>query len=206
MIIIIWSAVRSRPSPTIANRQKRQLSPLPLELVLNGAEIDQVSEHRLLGITIDNKLRWDSHINNVCKTVSRRVFLLSKLRYFVDIDTRKLFFNAHIKPHIDYASVVWDGCSDVLRKTLNSLHRRAVKLILPDTTLTTDQKLKAIRIMSLQNQLEYNKGLFMYSSLAMRPQSTYLTCTHTLPLTCTHTLPHAIPILGTITLVCLGQG
>ena len=31
-----------------------------------------------------------------------------------------------------------------------------------------------------------------------RPQSTYLTCTHTLPC--------AIPVLGTITLVCLGQG
>jgi len=103
-------------SMTIATRQKHQLSPLPLDLVLHGAKIEQVSEHRLLGITIENKLRWDSHINNVCKTVSRRVFLLSKLRYIVDTDTRKLFFNAHIKPHIDYASVVWDGCSDVLKR------------------------------------------------------------------------------------------
>ena len=93
-------------SMTIATRQKHQLSPLQLDLVLNGAKIDQVSEHRLLDITIDNKLRWDSHTNNVCKTVSRRVFLLSKLRYIIDIDTRKLFFGAHIKPHIDYASVV----------------------------------------------------------------------------------------------------
>ena len=109
-------------SLTIATRQKHHLSPLPLDLVLNGAKIDQVSEHRLLGITIDNKLLWDSHINNVCKTVSKRVFLLSKLRYIVDIDTRKVFFNAHIKPHIDYASVVWDGCSNVLKKRLNSLH------------------------------------------------------------------------------------
>ena len=67
-------------SMTITTRQKHQLSPLPLDLVLNGAKIDQVSEHSLLGITIDNKLRWDSHINNVCKTVSIRVFLLSKLR------------------------------------------------------------------------------------------------------------------------------
>ena len=93
-------------SVTIATRQKHQLSSLPFDLVLNGAKIDQVSEHRLLGITINNKLRWDLHTNNVCKTVSKRVFLLSKLRYNVDIDTRKLFFNAHIKPHIDYASVV----------------------------------------------------------------------------------------------------
>ena len=41
-------------SMTVATRQKHQLSSLPLDLVLNGAKIDQVSEHRLLGINIDN--------------------------------------------------------------------------------------------------------------------------------------------------------
>ena len=137
-------------SVTIATRQKHQLSPLALDLVLNGAKIDQESEHPFLGIIIQNKFRWDSHTNNVCKTVPRRVFLLSKLRYIAYINTRTSFFNAHIKLHIDCASVVWDGCSDVLKKILNSLHRRAVKLIFPDTTLTTNQKLKEWRIMSLQ--------------------------------------------------------
>ena len=134
----------------------------------------------------------------MCKTVSRRVFLLSKLRYIVDIDTRKLSFYAHIKPNVDYASFVWDGCSDVLKKRINSLHRRAVKLILPDTTLTTDQKLKEMRIVSLQQQPEYNKGLFIYRVLSNEAPG-YIS-------NCTHTLPHAIPTLGTITLVCLGQG
>ena len=36
--------------------------------------------------------------------------------YIVDTDTLKLFFNAHIKSHIDYASVVWGGCIDANRK------------------------------------------------------------------------------------------
>ena len=99
MIIIIWSSTDQ--DKVYDNRYQTETPVVPLDLVLNGAKIDQVSEHRLLGITIDNKLRWDSHINNVCKTVSRRVFLLSKLRYIVDIDTRKLFFNAHIKPGSD---------------------------------------------------------------------------------------------------------
>ena len=89
-----------------------------------------------------------------------------KLRYIVDIDTRKLFFSAHIKPHIDYASIVGYGCSDALKKRLNSLYRRAVNLILPDTTLTTDRKLKEVKIMNLQKQPEYNKGLFMYGVLS----------------------------------------
>ena len=93
----------------------------------------------------------------MCKSVSRRVFLLPKLRYIVDIDTRKLFFSAHIKPHINYASVVWDGCSDVLKKRLNSLHRRAVKLIFKDTTLTTDHKFKEMRIRSLYTEGSVHK-------------------------------------------------
>ena len=42
-------------SMTIATRHKHQLSPVPLDLVLNGAIIDQVSEHRLLDITINNE-------------------------------------------------------------------------------------------------------------------------------------------------------
>ena len=135
----------------------------------------------------------------MCKTVSRRVFLLSKIRHIVDVDTKKLFFNAYIKLHIDY---VWDGCSDVLnnnKRRLNSLHRGAVKLILPDKTLTTDQKLKEMRIMSLQKQPEYNNGLFMYRLLS-NEASEYISNLYT------HTLPHAIPVIGTITLVCLGQG
>ena len=133
------------------------------------------------------------------KTVSRQVFLLSKLRCIVEIDTRKLFFNALIKHHSDYAAVVWDGCSDVLKKRLNSLHRRPAKLTFPDTILTTDQKLKEMRIMSLQKQLEYNNGLLMYSVLNNEAPE-YISNLYT------HTLPHAIPTLGTISIVCLGQG
>ena len=68
-------------------------------------KVEQAAEHRLLGIITD-KLRWDTHTDTLCKTFSKRVFLLSKLKRIVDTDTLKLFFNAHIKSHIDYASVV----------------------------------------------------------------------------------------------------
>ena len=53
--------------------------------------------------------------------------------------------------------------------------------------------------MSLQKQLEYNKGLFMYRVLS-NEATVYISNLYT------HTLPLAIPTLGTISLVCLGQG
>ena len=53
--------------------------------------------------------------------------------------------------------------------------------------------------MSLQKHPEYNKDLSKYRLLSNEAPE-YIANLYT------HTLPHAIPILGTITLVCLGQG
>ena len=53
---MVFKPIKTK-SMTIAIRQKHQLSPLPLDLVLRGTKIDEVSEHHLLCITIDNKLR-----------------------------------------------------------------------------------------------------------------------------------------------------
>jgi len=50
---------------------------LPLNLKFETAPIEKVSKHRLLGVTVDEQLKWQTHIN-ICKTVSRNIFLLSK--------------------------------------------------------------------------------------------------------------------------------
>ena len=73
-----------------------------------------------------------------------------------------MFYNAHVRSHIDYASTVWDGCGDVHLKRLDSLNRRAAKLIVPDINLTTDQKMGAAGMLSLHNHFSYNKGVFMH--------------------------------------------
>ena len=101
----------------ITTRQKHQLSDLSSRLSLDGQNIENVTEHRLLGLVVDNKFRWQAQIEHICKSMSKELFLLSQLQHIINIDTRKLFYNAHIKPHIDYASVVWDGCGEVHLKT-----------------------------------------------------------------------------------------
>ena len=75
------------------------------------------------------------------------------------------FYNAHIKPHVDYASVVWDGCGEVNLKQLNSLHRREGKLILPDPSPSTEQKMSALGILNLPQQLTSDKAVFMHNVL-----------------------------------------
>ncbi|WP_419600928.1 hypothetical protein, partial [Thiolapillus sp.] len=67
---------------------------------------------------IDAEMKWQSQLSNVCKIVSKKLFLLSQLRYYVNVKARKLFYSAHILSHINYASTLWDDCNGVhLKKT-----------------------------------------------------------------------------------------
>jgi hypothetical protein len=169
-------------SMTIATRQKHQLNPLQLNLDLGGICIEQVHEHRVLGVIIDDQLNWQSHLNNVCKTVSKNIFLLSQLKRYLNTTALKLFFNSHIMSHINYSSTIWDGCSNANKKRLNSLHRRAAKLLLTDSSITTDDKLRTLDILPLDKQLTFNKATFVFKA-TKNTLPNYINCLFTRPST-----------------------
>ena len=97
----------------ITTRQKHQLSGLSLRLSLDDQNNENVTEHSLLGLIVDNKFRWQAQSNTHIMQKHVKKTVLSQLQHIINIDTRKIFYNTHIKPHIDYASGVWDGCGEV---------------------------------------------------------------------------------------------
>ena len=56
-------------SRVITTRQKRHLSDLPLRLSLDGQNIENVTQHGLIGLTVDNKLRWQAQIEHIRKSM-----------------------------------------------------------------------------------------------------------------------------------------
>ena len=158
----------SHPAKTkgmlLATRQKYQLRPLHLNLSFKDNHIKQVHEHRHLGVIIDDEFTWQPHITGTYKTVSKGLHLLSQPRHFVDTPKRKLFYHAHISPHLTFASTVWDGCSDILFNKRNSLHRRAAELMISDSSLSTDTKLRYLGILTLKEKLMFNKAVLVFKA------------------------------------------
>ena len=54
-----------------------------------------------LGITINNKLNWNSHINKVTNKISKTVGILNKLRSFLPSGVLQTIYNTLILPHYD---------------------------------------------------------------------------------------------------------
>ena len=149
-------------SMLITSRQKHQIEPLTLNLSLNSTQVEQVHEHRLLGVIIDQELNWHTHIDLICKRVSRNLYLLSKLRLFVQFDSLKMFFFAHCMSHMNYCSTVWSNASENSVSRVNSLHRRGVKLLCQEPNMSTDEKFSLLNILPLKKQMSLNVATMMY--------------------------------------------
>ena len=51
----------------------------PLNVLLKSQAIKQVSEHRHLGVIIDDQRRWQAHITCITNTVAKNMYLLPRL-------------------------------------------------------------------------------------------------------------------------------
>ena len=101
-----------------------------LELKLVNSDIEQVDSQKLLGVTIDKHLSFDVHVEELCKKLSQRIAVLRKIRRFIPIEQRILYYNAMIKQVMLYGSTIWSNCSaDNLTRILK-LQKRAARVIL----------------------------------------------------------------------------
>ena len=64
--------------------------------------------------------------------------------------------------HLNYASTIYDGCSKDTLKQLNSIHRRATKHLVHQPALTTDDRLKILKILPLEKQFALNKTILLH--------------------------------------------
>ena len=102
------------------------------------------------------------HVISPTLYLSKNTYLLYRLKKYACKEALKLYFDAHINSFINYASTLWDNCSGEYMKRINSVHRRAVKILLPSQSYTTDEKFKLLNILPLDKQLSYNKAVITH--------------------------------------------
>ena len=99
------------------------------------------------------------------KVFPRTIYQLSKVKHFLNLYVRKLFVHAQIQSIIDYGSTLWDSASANTLKPLVSLHKRALKAILLNTTLAISDY-NFLSILPLKERLNYNKGVLIHKIMS----------------------------------------
>ena len=100
----------------------------PLQQISLGAgnTVKLVESSRCLGVQLDNELKWDTHVNELIKSYTKKLNLLRSMHFLpVKPRTHDLYFKV-ILPSVTYGIAVW-VCT--LFTELEKTHVRAAKII-----------------------------------------------------------------------------
>ena len=60
------------------------------DLICNDITLKHSSHEKILGVTIDNKLSFDEHIINICKTANKKLNAFSRINHYMKQDQKEI--------------------------------------------------------------------------------------------------------------------
>ena len=117
---------------------------------LAGIQLSIVNEMRDLGVVIDAKLNFNSHISNIVHKAHVRARLI--LRSFASRDPTVLLraFSTYVRPLLEYCSSVWNPLTLGNIRKLESVQRQFTKRFNGLTSMSYSDRLGHLSIESLQ--------------------------------------------------------
>jgi len=95
------------------------------DVCINGRIIDKVDEAKFLGITVDRKLSFIPHVDNVCKQVARATGILNRFSSLLPFSVRLKIYFALVYSRVSYGILSWGHCSVTSMNRLERVLGRA---------------------------------------------------------------------------------
>ena len=113
----------------IGSRTKlSQLNDIALDA--NNDRLENVTEFKYLGVTINQCLTWHDHIDQLQSKVAKRLGVLKRIKHLLPVYARKIYVTTMVIPILEYASIVCGGKnSKVLMDSIQVLQNRAAKIL-----------------------------------------------------------------------------
>ncbi|XP_069980520.1 uncharacterized protein [Penaeus vannamei] len=83
----------------------------------------------ILGLDIDNELRFNRHVSRICKTISLRVTALRHISHLLNPRGILALYKSQIRPHLEYALLAWSSSATTNLNRLDKIEKRALRLI-----------------------------------------------------------------------------
>ena len=86
----------------------------------------------MLGIKLDSKLNFNSHIHDICEKAGQKLNAISRITACMDFAKRGLLVNAFFYSQFNYCQLVWMCHNRTRNNKINRLHERCLRLIYND--------------------------------------------------------------------------
>jgi hypothetical protein len=138
-------------------------------LKFNNEDVKQVKNAKYLGIYLDSKLNWNTHLDETYKKAAGRLAILYPIinpGSSIQPETALIIYKATILPIMTYASPVWSGVKHPKLKKLQILQNKVLRIITKSSMYTRVKKLHSDLNIKMVNKTlsELNKKFYTSAS------------------------------------------
>ena len=107
-------------------------------------------EVKLLGVTFDFKLTFNSHVSHICKKASQQLNVLKRIGNNLSKLGKLTIYYSFILSNFNYCPLVWHFCGESNTKKLEKIQERALRFIYNDSDSPYENLLEKSQLPSLR--------------------------------------------------------
>lgn len=116
---------------------------------LGEFELEHVFQEKDLGVIVDTDMRFEQHINAKIAKANSIAGLIRRSFSFLDGQLFKQLFTSMVRPHLEYCQSVWAPHLKKHTKLIESVQRRATKLVDNLKDFTYEERLRILDLPTL---------------------------------------------------------
>ena len=111
-------------------------------LDVGNNRIWETKSEKMLGILIDNSLKFDNYVAEICRKASRKLTALARLTIILPFGKIKILMTSFFISQFSYCPLIWMFYNRKTNEKINKLHERSLRILYNDGTLSFNDLLR----------------------------------------------------------------
>jgi len=156
-------------------RARLHKSTLPSNVTVAGASVAVSDSLRILGVTIDNCLSMDSHVNETVRSCNYHLQALRHIRPSITRDVANTIACSLISSRIDYCNSLLFGVSGLNLDKLQRVQNRAARIVcgVGRRQRPSNDLLVELHWLPVRSRIEYKMAVLCYKAYNKNSRRTY---------------------------------
>lgn len=120
---------------------------------INDTELSQVHHTRFLGVIIDDKLSWNSHLKDLAKRLKYHIGSINRILDNIPKNLHKNVYHTLFESHMSYGITVWGGESKNKLEPIFNLQKKCLRIIFGDREKYLDKFHTCVRARPYNQQI-----------------------------------------------------
>lgn len=184
-LIVEWLAIHhlkanaNKTNYLIFEGRKRfeQFTERSLNLMINNAKVERMEYVRILGLYIDEDLKFNKHIEITKNKIIPFIAKFWRIRNYLTDETAELMYFSHIHWAFNFMNAIYSVAPNYLLESLAVIQRRALRIVYKKERLSHNEELFSQRILPFNKICEFRLALTLFKMTAdLMKNNTRLIC------------------------------